>query len=205
MEADVYRRCAMTTSTTPLTLLERLCANPDDASWASWVSLYNPWLERVLRHAGVADGDVDDLRQEVLAVVVQEMPGFEHNGRAGAFRRWLRNIVVNRVRGFFRARQSTASRMTEQESWSHVADPIAALEDYWEREHDRHVMKELLALVEASFSRSTWLAFRRQVVDGLRAAAVAAELGISVNAALLAKSRVLARLRAEGRLLLNDS
>jgi RNA polymerase sigma-70 factor (ECF subfamily) len=35
------------------------------------------------------------------------------------------------------------------------------------------------------------------VIDGLPAAAVAAELGLSLNAALLAKSRVLKRLRQE--------
>jgi RNA polymerase sigma-70 factor (ECF subfamily) len=50
----------------------------------------------------------------------------------------------------------------------------------------------------------TWRAFRRQVVDGAAAAAVATELGISVNAALLAKSRVLRRLRDEAGGLLDD-
>jgi RNA polymerase sigma-70 factor (ECF subfamily) len=40
------------------------------------------------------------------------------------------------------------------------------------------------------------------VLDGAPAAAVAAELGLSVNAVLIAKSRVLHRLREEGRGLL---
>ncbi|HEV3023587.1 MAG TPA: sigma-70 family RNA polymerase sigma factor [Pirellulales bacterium] len=191
-------------TTTPLSLLERLRSNPDEESWARLVSLYDPWLDRVLLHAGVADSDVDDLRQEVLAAVFREMPGFEHNGRAGAFRRWMRSIVVNRVRGYFRARQTTTQRTTEPESWSHIADPIAELEDYWDREHDRYLIAELLKIVEPCFSRSTWRAFQRQVIDGLRASAVAPELGISVNAAMLAKSRVMSRLRAEGRLLLDD-
>ena len=53
--------------------------------------------------------------------------------------------------------------------------------------------------MEPEFTGPTWLAFRRQVIDGLPAAEVAAELGTSVNAVLLAKSRVLARLRKEAR------
>jgi hypothetical protein len=41
------------------------------------------------------------------------------------------------------------------------------------------------------------------VVDGLPAAAVAAELGTTVNAVLLAKSRILRRLREEAAGLLD--
>ena len=51
----------------------------------------------------------------------------------------------------------------------------------------------------SEFTPATWQAFRRQVVDGVKAAAVAAELGITPNAALIAKSRVLRRLRDEAR------
>ncbi len=189
---------------TPLSLLERLRSNRDDDSWRKFISLYGSWLDRVLRQAGVADTDVDDVRQEVLAVLFQELPHFEHNGNPGAFRCWMRNIVINRVRRYWRSRQAADRRQAESVPWQSLDDPAAALEEYWDREHDRHVMEELLKLVETSFSRSTWLAFRRQAIDGLRAAAVASELGISVNAALLAKSRVLARLRDEGRLLLES-
>jgi RNA polymerase sigma factor (sigma-70 family) len=189
---------------TPLSLLERLRSNPDEESWGRLVSIYNPWLQRVLRQAGIPETDADDLRQEVLAVLFQEMPDFEHNGQAGAFRRWMRNIVINRVRRYWRSRQTAATRQPGNVPWDTFGDPAAGLEEYWDREHDRYLIQELFKLVEASVSRSTWLAFRRQAVDGERAAAVASELGISVNAAMLAKSRVLARLRSEGRLLLDN-
>ena len=43
----------------------------------------------------------------------------------------------------------------------------------------------------------TWQAFQRYVVDGQPPAQVALELGVSLNSVLLAKSRVLKRLRAE--------
>ena len=42
----------------------------------------------------IRPSDVDDLVQEVLAVVLRELPQFEHNGRTGAFRRWLRTILL---------------------------------------------------------------------------------------------------------------
>ncbi len=48
-----------------------------------------------------------------------------------------------------------------------------------------------------TFSPPTWEAFRRFGVDGVPAVQVAEELGLSENAVILAKSRVLKRLRME--------
>jgi RNA polymerase sigma-70 factor (ECF subfamily) len=59
------------------------------------------------------------------------------------------------------------------------------------------VFQQLISAIETDFSSATWLAFRRSALDGQPVASVAAELGVSENAVLLAKSRVLKRLRAE--------
>jgi RNA polymerase sigma-70 factor (ECF subfamily) len=55
----------------------------------------------------------------------------------------------------------------------------------------------LLAVVQPDVSATTWEAFRRFAVGGLPAATVAEETGLSVNAVLQAKSRILKRLREE--------
>jgi len=62
---------------------------------------------------------------------------------------------------------------------------------------DRHVVEKLLAVVQSDFTPTTWNAFRRFGVDGLPSAQVAEELGLSENAVILAKARVLKRLREE--------
>ena len=80
-----------------------------------------------------------------------------------------------------------------------LEDPANDLERVWNREHDEYVTRRLLELIEPEVTPPSWLAFRRQVVDGQSAAIVAAELGITPNAALIAKSRVLRRLREEAR------
>jgi RNA polymerase sigma-70 factor (ECF subfamily) len=51
--------------------------------------------------------------------------------------------------------------------------------------------------VQNDFTPATWQAFRRYVLQGKPAARVAAELDLSLNSVLLAKSRVLKRLRQE--------
>jgi RNA polymerase sigma-70 factor (ECF subfamily) len=65
-------------------------------------------------------------------------------------------------------------------------------------------MRELMKQAELSFAESTWKAFCLQVLHEWDAARTADELGISVNAALLAKSRVLQRLRNEARGILDE-
>jgi RNA polymerase sigma-70 factor (ECF subfamily) len=187
-------------SETPVSLLDRLRDRPDGADWKRLVALYTPLLRGWLRRYALPPEDADDLVQDVLGVVVRELPKFRHSQQRGAFRHWLRTILVNRLRGYWRGRQqqpratgdSDFARMLEQ-----LEDPASALSRQWDQEHDRHVCRRLLELVEPDFEPSTWRAFRRTVLDGVPAADVATETGLSVNAVLIAKSRVLRRLRNE--------
>ncbi len=76
-----------------------------------------------------------------------------------------------------------------------LEDPASDLSRRWDREHDQYVLQRLLELIEPDFRPATWRAFRRQVIDEASPEAVAAELGLTVNAVLIAKSRVLSHLR----------
>jgi RNA polymerase sigma-70 factor (ECF subfamily) len=51
--------------------------------------------------------------------------------------------------------------------------------------------------VQGDFAATTWQAFQRYVLEGRPAERVAEELGLSLNSVLLAKSRVLKRMRQE--------
>ncbi len=54
-----------------------------------------------------------------------------------------------------------------------------------------------MAVVQPDFSPATWEAFRRFALEGQPAARVAGELGMSENAVIRSKARVLKRLREE--------
>src|SRR4051812_18414025 len=89
---------------TSVSLLERLRRQPDGRDWQRLVDIYTPLVHGWLRRQEVPPADADDLVQDVLGVLVRELPAFEHNHRPGAFRAWLRAITVNRIRGYWRSR-----------------------------------------------------------------------------------------------------
>jgi RNA polymerase sigma-70 factor (ECF subfamily) len=66
-------------------------------------------------------------------------------------------------------------------------------------------MRWLLEAVRPRFRESTWAAFRGQVLEDRPPQEVATSLGMSLNAVLIAKSRVLAALREEGRGLVDEA
>ncbi len=90
---------------TRVSLLSAASSGTEQA-WNQLVELYRPlvfgWL---LRH-DVSHHDAEDLSQDVMAVVVRELPHFEHCGSTGAFRNWLRTITANRAKGFWRRQDS---------------------------------------------------------------------------------------------------
>ncbi len=183
---------------TSATLLERLNDRSDSVAWRRLVDLYSPLIKAWLRRHGVSAEDAEDLTQEVLEVVVREVSRFRHNGRAGAFRTWLRTITINCLRQSVRSRRlrtEAAGSPDIAAMLDQLEDPASDLNRRWDREHDQHVLERLLELIEPDFRPATWQAFRRQVIDGASAETVAAELGLTVNAVLIAKSRALHHLR----------
>ncbi len=185
---------------TSASLLERLRLQPDAASWERLVHLYTPLMRSWLQRNHVQPEDVDDLVQDVMQVLVRELPNFHYEPQRGSFRGWLRTITVNRLRMFWRSRQARPLVTGDSDfadKLQELEDPHSSLSQLWDREHDRHVAHRLLELIEPEFEAATWQAFRRLALEGAEVTAVAAELGITVNAAYLAKYRVLRRLRQE--------
>ena len=193
--------------TTSFSLLERASASRDTEAWDRLVALYAPLMRRWLNAYDIQDADADDLIQDVLSVVLAELPAFQHNQRTGAFRNWLRRILVNRLRGYWRTRKREplargSSSLVEQ--LNELEDDSTEASRIWNAEHDRHVISQLLVSVRPRVLDKTWDAFRRQVLEGQRADAVAAELDMPVNSVYVARSRVLSILRREAAGLVDD-
>ncbi len=192
-------------NTTSVSLLDRLRQRAEGPSWQEFVDLYEPWLRGQLRRHGLQAVDADDVVQEILIVLIKQVSNFQHNGRKGAFRAWLRGVTVNRLRELGRQRKYTplAGGSEFALRLEQLADDHSQLSQTWDREHDQHVVNQLLKRIAGDFEATTWRAFRAFVLEGRTAAEVAAALGISQGAVWTAKSHVLKRLRQVARDLLD--
>jgi RNA polymerase sigma-70 factor (ECF subfamily) len=172
----------------------------DEHAWSGLTALYRPLILGWLRRQGVPASELDDLTQEVLLVVVKSLPSFEHSGRRGAFRAWLRSIVCQRACNYWRTRDRhglVQGGSAADDALHQLEDPQSDLNRQWDEEHDRSVLQSLLGMVEQEFEPNTRHAFRRLALEGASAAEVSQELGLSLPAVYVAKSRVLQRLRQE--------
>lgn len=187
-------------SETSASLLDRVRRSPDDDAWQRLVAIYSPLIQGWLRREVKLDAnDADDVVQEVLAVVLRRIPEFERQ-RTGSFRAWLKLITVNCLRRSLRQKHQQALGSGDSqvlEMLNALEDPHSQISSLWDRDHDEFVMKQLLQMIRNQFAANTWQAFERVALEGVASEQVAAELGITVNAVFIAKSRVMARLRQE--------
>ncbi|MCA9257594.1 MAG: sigma-70 family RNA polymerase sigma factor [Planctomycetales bacterium] len=193
---------------TSLSLLDRLRHSPENEGWNRLAELYTPLIRTWLQRYDVQDSDAHDLVQEVLLAVSKDLGTFEHHGQPGAFRGWLKAILINRLRKFWRARDRRPQASGDSAIEARLAqldDPASELSRIWNREHDQYVLRQLLTLAEPHFEPTTWLAFCRVALEGAKADDVAQEMGISRNAVIIAKCRVLNRLRQEAEGLVESS
>src|SRR4051794_25151284 len=182
---------------TRASLLVRLRDARDEEAWRQFVDLYAPLVYAYARKQGLQDADAADLSQEVLRAVAGGVGRLEYDPGRGAFRNWLFTVVRRKLATWRQAQGGRAQgsgdtgthRLLEQ-----CPAPDGA-EAEWEAEWERRLFGWACERVRRDVTDSTWQAFWRTAVDGRPGKEVAADLGMSVAAVYLARSRVLARLQ----------
>lgn len=174
-------------------------------AWERLTAIYRPMIYALLIKQGVGAHEAEDLAQDIMVVMVKKVKDFDHSGRAGSFRAWLRVLTLNRVRKFWQSRSnslSTGQGQTLVDLAQSLADPDSDMTREWDAEHDRHVYRRLLEIVSQDFEATTIQVFRRMLIDQASGPEVAQELNMSLAAVYGAKARVVKRLREESEGLL---
>src|SRR5215470_6627652 len=117
---------------TSASLLQRVRERNDAAGWERLVQLYTPLIRTWVGRHVPQSGDVDDVVQQVFAVVVARLPDFVHSGRPGAFRHWLRSITVNHLRAFWRSRRQPAAQAEVEAVLDQLEDPASDPSREWD-------------------------------------------------------------------------
>jgi RNA polymerase sigma-70 factor (ECF subfamily) len=179
---------------TRASLLARLRDSQDGAAWKEFVDLYIPVIYAYARRQGLQDADALDLCQDVLGAVAGAVSRLDYDPDRGAFRSWLFTIVRRKLSNWRRNRRC----QRDGELAARPATPDAEtnhVEGVWEAEWQRRVFAWACEQVRADVTDATWQAFWRTAIDRQSGKKVAAELGLSVAAVYLARSRVVARLK----------
>jgi RNA polymerase sigma-70 factor (ECF subfamily) len=182
---------------TRASLLARLGDPLDRTAWRQFVELYGSLVYGFARRRGLQDADAADLTQEVFLAVARAAGRWHYDPRRGSFRGWLYAVTRKKIARFLQGRRhqpvgsgDSGAHQRLAEEPSPEPDPEAA----WEQEFQQQLFRLAAAQVQDSFAPTTWKAFWQTAVEGKSGAAVAAELGLSVGAVYVARSRVLARL-----------
>jgi RNA polymerase sigma-70 factor, ECF subfamily len=191
---------------TSVGLLARVKAR-EQGSWEQLVALYTPLVYHWCRKARLAPADAaEDVGQEVFKAVFRKIGTFRREKAGDSFRAWLRAITQSKIIDHLRrkgaqpagAGGSAALRLMEGVAAGQADDASATVaEDQAAGDERRLMFRQALKQLEPTFKKETWQAFWQVVAEGRTPAAVAGDLGVSVNTVYLAKSRVLRRFREE--------
>jgi RNA polymerase sigma-70 factor (ECF subfamily) len=162
------------------------------------VELYGPAVYRWCRRAGLDADDAADVGQEVFAAVARTIGSFRKEGPKDSFVGWLWTITRSKLLDHWRRREQqpkAAGGTTAQQRMLDVPESLSEDDEPGGAEGWLTIPGALLHQVRSAFKEQTWQAFWRVTVDGVAPADVAADVGLSVGAVYIAKSRVLHRLR----------
>lgn len=185
------------TPSTRYSLLVRLCQPADEQAWQEFMAIYEPLIYGLARRRGFQDADAADLCQEVFQATAKAIEHWHQRPDRGSFRAWLfqiaRNIMINAIRHRQRHPGATGGsdirRLLDEQPASDDESRLLATE------YERHLFHWAAAEVKKEFREATWQAFWQTGVEGRKPRQVADELGLSVGAVYIARSRVMARLR----------
>jgi RNA polymerase sigma-70 factor (ECF subfamily) len=189
---------------TRASLLVRIRDSRDAQAWCQFVDLYAPLIHGFGRKHGLQDADAADLTQEVLGIVARSIQKLDYDPRRGSFRGWLFTIVRNRVRNFLSRRRpydqgsgDTGAHDLLQEQPDRAEGPDGC----WEQDYERQLFACAAKYVQRRVHDWTWQAFWETTVKRASAREVAGRLNMTVAAVYLAKSRVMAQLKEQIKLL----
>ena len=188
-------------------LVLRLKNHEDEEAWAEFVRIYEPLIFALAKHRGIQEADAQDLCQDVFQAVASAIERWDPDRAKGRFRAWLFRIARNHLLKMLE-RQRRHGRGTggtrAQQMLEAYPQAESAIQAEFVAAFKRRAFQWAADEVRGEFTTSTWQAFWKTGVDNLRVRDVARDLRLSEGAVYIARSRVLARLRAAVQRLTTD-
>lgn len=178
----------------------------DLEAWEEFFDLYNGLLRRFAWRLGANAQETDDLIQEAWSDVIRLLPGFVYDRSRGGFRRWLFRIMRSKAAdaGRRRIRCSAPQLLSPSEI---ERQPAAAREDPARIAEVRFLSEITRVAIDryrCAANPGEWTVFDQCRLAERPVAEVAAELGITPEAARKRLQRGSAAVRVELARLIGD-
>lgn len=183
-------------TTTSTLLLDGLRDAGNARDWGEFDRRYRPILINVARRMGVGEHEAADLAQETMVDFLKSYREGRYKREEGRLRSWLLGIQRRKLidlrrkkarRGLERGESAIDAEVTEEEM----------LKTWVEERRSRLLADAVESLREESKTDDRTVdAFELVAIRGMRASAVAEQLGMTVDDVYAAKSRCLKRVRA---------
>lgn len=183
---------------TRASLILRIKNADDIAAWDEFASIYSPVIRRVALRQGLQAADSENVIQEVLMSVSRSIDQWQDREDRGSFRAWLLRIARNQAVNVL-TRQATRT-IGQGGSFADVQlNEIAVssgLSQQLDLEYHRTVFQWAASQVKEDVAENTWQAFLLTSVEGRSIHEVAHQLDMRPGNIYIARSRVMARIKA---------
>ena len=183
---------------TRITLLNEIRATLSSERWDEFFVEYRQLLQKWLISKQIEPADAEDVCQETMVAVINDLPKFEHNGRTGAFRLWLKRILMNRIRRVVQKRISRKEVHNLARLVETLADEETELSMDLRKEHDQFVLGQLLSKAESQFPVERVQLFKELVIEELPIEELSARYDMTTGAIRVQQHRILKWLKEFG-------
>ena len=186
------------TPDTRASLILRLKDRHDNHAWSTFVEIYQPLFKRLCMRANMQPADAHEATQEILLHLSNVVEKWDPDKELGSFRGWLHQVSKNVVVRFLQnknRRLLITGKSDIHQLLNECPDPTVKQTRDFDIEFRRRVFGWACDQLQNEFRHQTWQAFLQTQVMRNDIETVAKELGLSVGAVYVARSRVMKRLR----------
>jgi RNA polymerase sigma factor (sigma-70 family) len=180
-------------------LLCRLRDEADQTGWQRFYDTYANFIFSFALRAGCTHSEAEEVLQETVINVARNLRDFEYDPKVCAFKTWLLNQTVWRVRDYLRRRKPAFEAIYEDEESQNrakISEPSEnSLETIWESEWKEHIFGIAVSEVRREVSARQFQVFDLYVLKNWSVADVIQTLGVTRTSIYLAKHRVSALLK----------
>jgi RNA polymerase sigma-70 factor (ECF subfamily) len=134
----------------------------------------------------------------VLVILAQRLQTFTYDPNH-SFRNWLCTVTRHAWTHYVESQQRCGSGIGDREvqNWLQTVETREDLIQNLDKEFDRDLLEEAMRRVQLRVEPRTWEAFQLLALDGRSGAEAAAQLGMKVATAFVARSKVQRYLQVE--------